>query len=335
MNTDTKQVIMRYTIAASFFLFLTGILTLHAQELPLLTEKQGTFEILSRTDYAGYDCGFTKAEITANLQRITDLVKVVRQNLVLRELKGFDGRARIYNVNCKYAGGYGIPSRISFEFASWYRLKDGSPARGLIEPPEWSLYINQAIPGWGSSYGHDAKHGYFTAPLRKKTVEPGIDVYDGEWFVIYDPSRPPYWIPVTVDEAFVAVRESMNSEKDEVAATYLKEYVEKEYAEIPESDRNKPAYFGGGVSRVTSKNGYQGQDSIFPYIVKVNPEYWNMELPRSAIQLINFNSIQNKEYLRKLKEEYLQNNSTSYNVKRFEESFGMDDIRALVPLIGK
>ena len=316
-------------------MFLLTVTVCMAQELPLLTDKQGTFEILSRTDYVGYDCGYTKAEITANLQRITDLVNVVRQNPVLRELKGFDGRARIYNLNCKYTGGYGIPSRISFEFASWYRLKDGTPARGLIEPPEWSLYINQAIPGWGASYGHDAKHGYFTAPLRKKTVEPGIDVYDGEWFVIYDPSRPPYWIPVTVNEAFAAVRENMNNQKDDIGAAYLKEYVEKEYAEIPDADRDKQAYFGGGVSRVTSNHGYGGQDSIFPYIVKVNPEYWNRKLPRSAIQLINFNSVQNKDYLRKIKEEYLQKNSTSYNVKRFEETFDMDDIRNLVPLIGK
>ena len=52
-----------------------------------------------------------------------------------------------------------------------------------------------------------------------------------------------------------------------------------------------------------------------------------------TVQIINFHSIQNKEYLRKIKEEYLQNNSTSYNVKRFEESFDMDDIRTLVPLI--
>lgn len=314
----------------------TGLVTgLFAQELPLITEKQGTFQILSRSDYVGYDCGYTKAEVTANLQRITDLVGIVRQNPVLRELKGFDGRARIYNVNCKYAGGYGIPSRISFEFASWYRLKDGSPARGLIEPPEWSLYINQAIPGWGASYSLDTKHGYFTVPLRKRTVEPGIDVYDREWFVIYDPSRPPYWIPVTVNEAFAAIRESMNNQKDDITVTYLKEFVEKEYAEIPESDRDKPAYFGGGVSRVTSSHGYGGQDSIFPYIVKVNPEYWNRDLPRSAIQIINFNSVQNKNYLRKIKEEYLQNNSISYNVKRFEESFDEEEIKRLLQLIGK
>lgn len=315
---------------------LAGLsLTLTAQELPLLTEKQGTFEILKRTDYVSYDCGYTKAEVTANLQRIIDVVTVVRQNPVLTDMKGFDGRARIYNLNCKEIGGYGIPARISFEFASWFRQKDGTPARGLIEPPEWSLYINQAQPGWGASYGHDAKHGYFTAPLRKRTPEPGIDIYDGEWFVIYDPSRPPYWIPVTVNEAFAAVRENAKKEDNEIAAQYLNEFIEKEWNEIPEEDRDKPAYYGGGISRVTHKPGYGGQDSIFPRIVKVNPDYWNRALPKSAIQMINFNSIQRKDYLRKLMEEYLDNNSISYNVKRFEVSFDMDEIRRLVPLIGK
>ncbi|MBE0667985.1 MAG: hypothetical protein IH593_09995 [Bacteroidales bacterium] len=322
-----------FTLALALLAGLS--LSLTAQELPLLTEKQGTFQILSRTDYVGYDCGYTKAEITANLQRITDLVTVIRQNPVLAELKGFEGRARIYNLNCKEVGGYGIPARISFEFASWFRNKDGTPASSLVEPPEWSIYLNQAKPGWNASYGHDTRLGYFTAPLRKRTAEPGIDVYDGEYFIIYDPSRPPYWIPVTVNEAFAAVRENMKNEKDEIAASYLKEFIEKEWQEIPEKYRDEPAYFGGGISRVTYQPGYGGQDSIFPRIVKVNPEYWNRQLPKSAIQIINLHAIQDKEYLRKLKEEYLEKNSTSHDLKRFEESFNLDDISMLLPLVGK
>lgn len=315
---------------------LAGLsLNLTAQEFQLITDKQGTFKILSRTDYVGDDCGYTKTEITAHLQRIADLVTVVRQNPVLRDLKGFEGRARIHNLDCKEVSGYGIPARISFEFASWFRNSDGAPAVTLIEPPAWSICINQAKPGWGASYSHDTKRGYFTAPLKKITVEPGIDVYDGEWFIIYDPSRPPYWITVTINEAFAAVRESMNSWEDDYGTKIQKEYVEKEYAEIPESERDNPAYFGGGISRVTNKPGYDGQDSICPRIVKVNPEYWNRQLPRSAIQIINFHSIQNKEYLRQLKEEYLEKNSNSHDLKRFEESFDLDDIRTLLPLIGK
>jgi hypothetical protein len=318
-------------LALTFLLFFDC----HAQELPLITEKQGTFEILSRTDYVGYDCGYTKAEITANLQRLTNLVNVVRQNPVLSENKGFESRARIITLSCDDVGGYGIPAGIKFEFSSFFRNKDGIVTYNAIEPPEWSLYINQARPAWEASHGVDAKHGYFTAPLRMKTVEPGIDVYDGEYFMVYDPSRPAYWIPVTVNEAFQAVREFYDRQPDDLGKKMAIEWIDKEYAAIPEEDRDKRAYFGGGVSRISASHGAEGQDSIFPYIMKVNPEYWNRDLPRSAIQIINFHAVQNKEYLRKTKEEYLQNNSTSYNVKRFEESYGMEDIRRLVTLIGK
>jgi len=315
------------------FILLTSLLSgLTAQEFPLIPDKQGTFKILYRTDYVGDDCGYTKAEITAHLQRITDLVTVVRQNPVLRDLKGFEGRAKINNLDCKEVSGYGIPAGVSFEFASWFRNQDGAPAVTLIEPPVWHICINQAKPGWGSSYSHDTKRGYFTAPLNKITVEPGIDVYDGEWFIIYDPSRPPYWITVTVNEAFAAVRESMSKWEDDYGTRLQKEFVEKEYAEIPESERDNPAFFGGGISRVTHKPNTDGQDNL--HIVKVNPDYWNRTLPRSAIQILNFNSVQNKEYLRKLMEEYLEKESTSYNLKRFEVSFDMDEIRRLLPLIG-
>lgn len=325
---------LKFNLFVLMFFWACGINCLHAQELPLVLDKPGAFEILSRTDYASSDCGFTKADMTANLQRITNIVNVVLKNQVLSDIKGFNGRARIYNSTCKDVESYGVPSRISFEFSSFFVNKKGNVVWNSIEPPEWSLYINKANP-MGFFDNFNTRHGYFTVPLKKETLEPGIDVYDGECFVIYDPSRPPYWIPVTVNEAFAAVREENQNDKDRIAARYMNEYIEKEYAEIPESDRDKLAYFGGNASRVASQPGVPGQDNIFPYIMKVNPEYWNKDLSKSAIQFITFRSITNKEYLRKLKEEYLQKNSTSYHLKLFEESFGMDDIRRLVPLIGK
>lgn len=325
---------MKTRIALTISLFLClGTTKVLCQELPLVTDKPGTFQILSRTDYTESYCGFTNAEITANLQRITDVVNAVRKNPVLSDIKGFEGRARIYEVGCKDARGYGIPSRISFEFCSWYRQQDGSVVRGTIEPPEWSLYINTVKPV--SSDFFDQKNGYFTVPLRKKIVEPGIDVYDGECFVIYDSSRPPYWIPVTVDEAFQAIREFYKNQPDDIGKDMAVKMIEKEYTAIPGSDRDKHAYFGGNLSRISSTPGIPDQDSIFPCIVKVNPEYWNKALPKSAIQLIYFRSVQNKDYLRRLKEEWLKANSISYNEMRFEESFDLDDIRNLVPLIGK
>jgi hypothetical protein len=105
--------------------------------------------------------------------------------------------------------------------------------------------------------------------------------------------------------------------------------IENEYAAIPEQNRNNPAYYISESFSHISINSGNAQ------IVRANPEYWDKSLPKSAIQFIYFRSVPNKDYLRKLKEEYLQNNSISYNLARFEESFDMKDIRALVPLIGK
>lgn len=312
-------------------LFLLLILTVakasNAQELPLILDKQGTFEILKRTDYASSECGFNKAEVTANLQKITDLVAIIRKNLVLSEMKGFDGRARIYNsFACHQEGFYGVPARISFEFAAWYRLKDGREVRGLIEPPEWSIYINEMQPGWTS--GFSRKPDFIGVPEKKEPIAPGIDIYDGECIVIYDPGRPDYWLPVTVKEAFDVVFAENKRNKDEIQRKMALEMLDGEWANISQSDWNKPATMSGMLSRVGTMEG-------FPKIMKVNPAYWDKSKPRSDIQFITFRMITNKKFLEQRAKEYLEKNSISYQCARFEESLDMDFVRSLKPSVGK
>ena len=308
-------------------LFLVARIPAIAQELPLILDKQGTFEILKRTDYASSECGFTKAEVTANLQKITDLVVIVRNNPVLSELKGFDGRARIYNsIACQYEGIYGVPARISFEFAAWYRLKDGREVRGLIEPPEWSIYINTIQPGWTS--GFSRKPDLFAVSEKKETVEPGIDIYDGECIVVYDPTRPDYWLPVTVKEAFDVVFAENKRNKDEIQRKMILEMLDGEWANVPPTDWNKPATMSGMISRVGTMEG-------FPKIMKVNPAYWDKSKPKSDIQFITFRMVTNKKFMEQRSKEWLKANSISYHEARFEESLDFDFVKSLVPLVGK
>lgn len=134
-------------------------------------------------------------------------------------------------------------------------MKDGRDVRGLIEPPEWSVYINVMQPGWSS--GFSRKPDFFAVP-----------------------------------------------------------------------ERNKPATMSGMVSRV-------GTDQTFPRIMKVNPLYWDKNLPKSAIQFIYFRMVNNKPFLKSKTSEYLQKNSISYHLARFEESLDMTMVRSQVPLIGK
>lgn len=316
---------------ALLILFL-GITTgSFAQELLLILDHPGTFEILNRTDYASPECGFTKAEMTANLQKITELVGVIRKNPVLSEPKGFDGRARIYNaLNCRDDGTFGVPSRISFEFASWYRLKDGKAVRNLIEPPEWSLIINKLVPLGHGFYSDRFSRNpdFFTVPEKKETIEPGIDVYDGECYVVYNPDRPDYWVPVTVKEAFDVVFAENRKITDQIQRDMMLEYLNAEWEAIPKEDWNKPATFSGMVSRVGTKEG-------FPFIMKVNSAYWDKNRPKSDIQFIYFRMVGIKTYLQQNTAAALKNNGISYALYRFEESLDIDFVRSLKPLVGK
>jgi hypothetical protein len=315
------------------FCFLAANGLIYAQELPLITDKQGTFRILSRTDYTNSDCGFTKAEITENLKEITGLVNTIRKNPVLSEMKGFDSQARIYNIGCDGKGNFGIPSRISFEFASWYRQKDGTPARILIEPPNWDIIINKQKPltAWPFSAGEfSGNNEWFTVSEKKETIQPGIDLYDGEVYVLYNPDRPPYWLPVTVKEAFTKLIAHWKVLPDKVASEFMLQYIESEYATVSSEDMDKPARTGTEwpYSQI-------GTDPDFPPILRVNPEYWNKKLPRSSIQFLYCRIINNRPFLKSRAAESLKGNSISYSLYRFEESLDINTVQTLLPLIRK
>lgn len=321
MKYSIKQIIVLV-----LFLLASNLFAQPEPELPLILDHPGTFEILGRTDYAMPDFGFTKADMNANLQKITELVNITRKNPVLNNPVGFDGRARIYTISMKDQESYGVPSRISFEFASWYRKKDGTAVRGFIEPPEWSLYLNKLVPGWGSRFSR--KPDFLAVSEKKETIAPGIDMYDGECFVLYNPDRPDYWLPVTVKEAFDVVFAENKRIKDEIQRKMTLEMLDGEWANISQSDWNKPATRSGMLSGVGTLEG-------FPRIVKVNPAYWDKSKPKSDIQFITFRMITNKKFLEQRAKEYLEKNSISYHCARFEESLDINMVRSLVPLIAK
>ncbi len=314
-------------------MLVLAVFQLQAQPKENLADRPGTFQMLSRTDYSMHQ-SFTKTEMAYNLERIKSLVEVVRQNPVLANIKGFMGRARIYDISGTSKCGYGVPARISFEFSDYLNNK-GKITYNTIEPPQWSILINNISVNYWNNFNTDKC--CFTIPFNKKTIAAGIDVYDDVTYVIYDPNRPPYWLPVTVEEAFALAREDAKKEKDKIAAKYLNDFLEKEWADISPADRNKQAYFGGGISRVSAMSGMGGQDRLFPPIVKVNPAYWNKSLPKSAIQFITLTVSMDKkqlqkEYLDCLKHQYY---GETCNLNRFLVSYNEDDIKNLVFLIAK
>lgn len=315
-----------------FFTLLVTSLRAQPEKIPYLGDKPGTFEILSRTDYS-MSQKFTPAEMAANMERIKELVSIVRQDPVLADIKGFMGRARIYDISSAQKCRFGVAARVSFEFSD-YLYSKGKITYNTIEPPEWTILLNKISGYWN---GFNTEKCMFTTPFNKKTIAPGVDVYDNFTFVIYDPARPPYWVPVTVEEAFAIAREEAKKEKNEIAAKYLNEFLENEWAAISPANLKNQAYFGGGISRVTDSSGYGGEENLFPPIVKVNPEYWNKNLPKSAIQFIVLTMSMDKKYMQSEYESCVKHQyyGETCNLRRFFVSYDEEDIKKLTQLIGK
>jgi hypothetical protein len=324
---------------------------LPAQDYPLIIDHPGTFKLIDWGVYTHYDCGFTKTEQTANYQKITRITDLVRKNPVFIDQKGFDCETYVFTMDCPDKFGYGIPSRLSFGFEDWFMDKGQAKKYG-IEPPSWNIKVNSLNNVFGGNYSFGASkptdppkagfnyekwksvsdklHDIIYLPGQKEELGNGIDRYESELIVVYNPERPPYYLPVKFRELAELLIEYWKLHPEKFQSELMLQYLEAEYAQIPESERDGWAYNNTYDERcpflkITPVPGPQP-------VVRLNPEYWNKKLPRSAIQILTFNCLTNTQIYTKAKEEWLKKNAAGYSLQRFLEAF---DITTLVPAIDK
>jgi len=313
--------------------------SVQAQDYPLILDHPGTFKLIDWGVYTHYNCGFTKAETTANYEKIIGITDMVRKNPVFIDQKGFNCEIYVYAKNCPDKFGYGIPSELSFGFGDWFMDK-GKPAYYRIEPPSWKVQVNNFTSFTSGSYGLGAskptekpKDGFnyekwksvseklsecFNLSGEKEELGNGIDRYSSEMIVIYNPDRPPYYLPVKFRELAEWKIEYWKLHPDKAQSDMIAGMMEAEYAKFSETERDGWAYNNtyderSPILRITTIPGPQP-------VVRLNPEYWNKKLPRSAIQILTFNRLADtKQY-------------TGYSLDRFLEAL---DITILVPAIDK
>jgi hypothetical protein len=332
-------------------LFFLLAYNLGAQDYPLLPDHPGTFKLINWNVYTNYDCGFTKAETTANYQKIIGVTDLVRKNPVFIDQKGFECETYVMCEECPDKFGYGIPSLIRFGFGDWFMDK-GQPKFYKIEPPSWGIMVNSLNNVFGGNYSlgapkptekpkegfnyekwksvSDKLHDIIYLPGQKEELVNGIDRYEGERIVMYNPERPPYYLPVKFRELAELLIEYWKLHPEKVQSDMILEYMEAEYAQIPESERDGWAYNNTYDERcpflkITPLPGPQP-------VVRLNPEYWDKKLPRSSIQILTFNCLANTQIYTNAKEEWMKKNSPGYSLQRFLEAF---DITTLVPAIDK
>ncbi len=123
-----------------------------------------------------------------------------------------------------------------------------------------------------------------------KQIEPGVDLYREaadaypHHLVLYNPDRPPYWIPVTVKElAEIHLQYYKLKNKTELDRMVYAQ-LEKEIAELSEDELNAPAFSGHDEHYVLKING-KGQGL---QLKRFNPEYWDRSIPSGEIQFMTF-----------------------------------------------
>lgn len=323
-----------------------------AQDSKLVIDKPGSFIIVKQGIYGNshdiynYKYVYTKTESKANYEKLVGMIDVFRKTPVLAEQKGYDGEVSLKGSTLNSKCGFGIPCMVVFMFKEWF-LRKGKLVQWTVEPPQWRFQVNEldrfasngfnytstvTNPPTNPAYDEQkrinatiALRELFFQPGKKESVGQGIDKYGNEQVVIFNPHRPPYWIQVTIREVFNLYFNYWKMEPDKRDLDKMLEVLNTEYARFTELERDGYAYMGNNESIFLI-----GTDSRKLPVLLPNPDYWNKDLTRSAIQFIVLSVPGDKDFHKKEMENLLKRNDGYYYVKRLLYEL---DINTLYPII--
>ena len=223
---------------------------------------------------------------------------------VMNNPKGFDLWVYLTGYwNDKYnkqPGNYGRRCELNFDFRMFYR--EGGIWK--VEPPHWSFEINNTeaghgtnsnLPGWDNTQdpasleipmdkaAANLNDLFRTFPLVRD-IAPGVRLYGGGNLIVFNPDRPPFWIPVTVREIA-----NYKLEYYKYKEVHLLPYLKVEIAKLTEADMSSPAYSGNEELFVLNVHPIlEDQDKeTGGKLMRFNPDYWDRSLPPSAIQFMS------------------------------------------------
>jgi hypothetical protein len=199
----------------------------------------------------------------------------------------------------KQPGNYGRRCELNFDFRMFY--KEGGI--WTVEPPHWSFDINNTetghgtnsnLPGWDNTKDPESLEKQMdkaAADLNDlfrvfpfvRDIAPGVRLYDGGNLIVFNPDRPPFWIPVTVREVA-----NMKLAYYKLIEVHLLPYLKEEIAKLTEEQLNAPAFSGNEelfVLNVHPELGDKTNESG-GQMMRFNPEYWDRSLPPTAIQFM-------------------------------------------------
>lgn len=301
-------------------LFITAVLILpilsHGQEPRWLLGKEGKYRYETNIPEKTYNLRNATLSSAGNIafkKNVADVAEWFHQNhpMILNPT-GYDMRALSHwswgDFSTITEGEYGIPATLDFLF----EIFDSKGGKWSIEPPQSGIMINNIAgghDGWyftpesivedGSRYDLSQAdkvnkalqqlRSYFPVFPLKGQLSPGVNEYESypggrTTIVVFNPEKPPFWIPVTVKEmADAHLAYYSLFQKVEIDRMVLDE-LKKEIAELSPAELAAPAYAGHDSHFVLKVNG-RGQGL---QIMRFNPAYWDKSVPQSAIQFMTF-----------------------------------------------
>lgn len=278
-------------------IFLTNSFLCNAQKpADFLPEKPGNWSYSSNLKLSGSDgIAFNK-----NLSVVAEWF---HQNIpILKSPKGFDLKACAWGVwddqykrdNCNY----GMRSEMNFDFQLF--LSNGG--KRVVEPPHYRFYINNTesghgtnfqFPGWDSTQDSPLSEiplGKITTQLNGlfqvfpfvRDLAPGVRLFEDSKLIVFNPGRPPFWLPVTMRELANLYLEYYRLKNKTEMDKQLLDQLKIEIAGLTQDELNAPAYGGHDSHFVLKANGQKNGLQI----MRFNSEYWDRSLPPSAIQFI-------------------------------------------------
>ncbi len=271
---------MRYLFTPIVSIFILSFSVTAQKPTDFLPEKPGAWSYSSNIKTPG-------DEVASFNKNLATLAEWLHHNVsLLCDPKGFDLDACAYgswdDVYKLKKSSYGIRAELDFKFQLFY--SDGG--KWIVEPPHYEFNVNNTETG----HGGILKDGLEGSPLLElflvfpiaEELAPGVVYYDCEArtcgsIVVFNPVRPPFWIPVTVREVVKWKLENWKSDK------MLYDFIKPVVDAMSEEELSAFAHYGSEDAILNVNGKGEGLQ-----IMRFNPEYWDKTLPTSAVQFMTF-----------------------------------------------
>ncbi len=290
-----------------------------AQTTQYLADKPGKFILQNDlTKCPGIDF----ISLTKNVTAVAEWFR--GKDSIVNKPVGFDASVSLSGNLCEKKTGpeyFGIQGHINFSFHYFYLENGRQQSASDWSAHDIEIHLNSPInllsrqfdeAGFNSGDPprleqpleealENLNKYYISTPLEKE-ITPGVRLYNGGHLLVFNPSRPDIWTPVSVKEimeaklAYYKVKHEIDSinylkaladwaklnyKPDLVAGTDAYGLIKKEYLNFTAAELDKPAFSGpdDGISTINAHgNGMP--------VVRFNTASWDRSLPLTAVQFL-------------------------------------------------